>query len=448
MRVYKREFSRLSLARSFVDSHFPDFGINKRQEIIRLLYEISKREEIPIVEVIKDEGLGNYDGLKKYLIKRRYPDAFFHGDTIRPYLPQLELKVSQAICLKEKRFYPKNIFIEKKAAATFLAKRFKELFPKSHFCEIDSLKEFNCARKGFTVEDYNRRRDTVFIVSEGYDFFKKCPCTSKSLGCGYHVCNLGFGCLFECTYCFLQEYTNTAGILLPANIDRFFDTFDAYRKNGIRIGTGEFSDSLALDEFTQYSIPIIAFFSTQKDVTFEFKTKSISIRNILDAHHAGNIVISWSLNPQGVIDDNEFLTPSLKARLSAALKCVNAGYKAGFHFDPVIYFEGWENRYALLIENLFEKIHPKHIAWISIGTLRFSPGLKPVIEKRFPGNKILNEELLLGYDNKLRYPYIIRHDIYKKILGLLLKHSSRLKIYLCMEDFCMWKDLGLKMPDL
>jgi spore photoproduct lyase len=443
---FKKEFLRLKRASDFIKSNFSHFGVNKRQEIVRLLYEISKRERISPLRIIKRKVSCGYQGLKKYLLQRRYPETFLIVSDLRPYLPKIELKASQHFNHQKKLFCPQNIFIEKKASSTHLARRLREFFPKAHFSEMLSLKDFLGKCRKFQIEDYNKRQDTLFIVYEVYDFFKNCPCTRGALRCGYHIFNLGFGCIFDCTYCYLQIYTNAPGIILPANIDRFFEKFNSYEKAGMRIGTGEFSDSLALDEFSQYSIPIIEFFRRHKGVLFEFKTKSAKIGNILKANHAGNIVISWSLNPQALIDDNEFFTASLDERLYAALKCAQAGYKLGLHFDPVIYFRGWEDEYRRLIVALFNKIKPKDIAWISIGTFRFSPELKQVIERRFPENKILNEELLLGYDDKLRYSYGLRYSIYKKMIKWLFRHSPKLKIYLCMEEAAMWRDLKLRMP--
>ncbi len=483
MRIREKEIQRLKSVNSFVKANFPKFGVNKKQEITRLLYEISKREGTPLENIVslrprRRQAKNDYNAVKNHLLKRRYPYAFSCSEIVRPYLPKIELKLSEQFNAGKSGFYgmgkyktlsqplklhkevlnlptkladevscPKKIFVEKKAAGEFLASRFKMMFPNARFNEIESLKNYFCEHRGFQIKDYNNRRNTVFIVKQKYDFFKICPCTNKALGCGYQVLNLGFGCIFDCNYCFLQGYVNSPGIILPANIDSFFEKFSCYKKAGMRMGSGEFSDSLALDEITQYSIHIIEFFRKQENVTFEFKTKSVNIKNILEARHSGNIVVSWSLNPQSVIDENEFLTPALKQRLQAALKCVEAGYRVGFHFDPVIYSDGWEKEYALLVENLFTKINPKHIAWISIGTFRFSPGLKQVIEKRFPENSILNEELLLGFDNKLRYPYQLRLAIYKKMIVLLSKHSSKLNLYLCMEDISMWNALKLTMPE-
>ena len=214
----------------------------------------------------------------------------------------------------------------------------------------------------------------------------------------------------------------------------------------MRIGTGEFSDSLMLDHITEYSLSIIEFFNKHKDALFEFKTKSSNVGTVLKAKHSGNIVVSWSLNPQKTIDKNEFFTASLSERLGSAKKCSLAGYKIGFHFDPVIYFKGWEREYERTIDLLFSSIKPGNIAWISIGTFRFKPELKPIIENRFPDNEILDEELLPGYDNKLRYPYGLRYNMYKFLLSAFERYSKKIPIYLCMEETSMWQDLKSVLP--
>lgn len=447
MRVYQKECQRLNQAEAFVKSSFPHFGINKKQEVIRLLYEISKREGVLPSEIVAVKERGDYDVLKKELLGKRYPLSSLGTQALTPHLPKIGLKASEGVSLKKKKFSPQNIFTEKKAAGSRLVTRLKNVFPQARFTEIGSLKEYIRDSAPFTVEKYNKRQDTLFIVNENYDFFKGCPCTCAALHCGYHLFNLGFGCIYECSYCFLQGYTNSPGIILTENIDAFFKEFSAYKRRGLRLGTGEFSDSLALDAVTEYSIPLVEFFRKQEEVSFEFKTKSTMIENLLAAPSGPNIVISWSVNPQEIIEENEFFTPSLEERLLAAQKCAAAGYRVGFHFDPIIYFPGWEKHYASVIENIFSRIKPKDIAWISLGTFRFSPGLKQVIERRFPTNKILDAELLLGYDNKLRYPYGIRYEIYRKILAQLRHYSREVnRIYLCMEEIRMWKDLNLQMP--
>lgn len=437
-----QEFERLKKTKHLISSRLPGLGINKRQEIIRLLYEISKREDIQPARVFPATYPKQFSQFKQYLLKRRLPRAYLHNEISKPYLPKLELDPADSPNLRKRKFYPNQIIIEKSVQSSFLARQFRKAFPRTVFKEIESLKGYLQKTRKFTIADYNNRRDIVFIIKERYDFFKPCPCTQGATGCGYHIFNLGLGCIFECTYCYLQEYVNSPGIILPANIDLFFNAFTAYKRPGMRIGTGEFSDSLMLDHITEYSRSLIDFFSRHTEVTFEFKTKSNRTVNLLKARHNGNIVVSWSLNPQRIIDENEFLTTSLKERLDAAARCVEAGYRVGFHFDPVFCFSGWEREYGRVLELVFNKIKTRHIAWLSLGTLRFKPPLKKIIEARFPQNKILDEELLLGYDNKLRYTYNLRYNIYKSLLRMMRQHAKHLPVYLCMEEKSMWRALN------
>ncbi|MFA4991434.1 MAG: spore photoproduct lyase family protein [Candidatus Omnitrophota bacterium] len=424
-----------------VKALFPGFGINKAREIERLLYEISKRDAVHPRDILAGVESKNFEEIKKALLIKRFPRACAAEKTIRPHLPKLEINNRLSADLKT-GFYPKRIFVEKTAAGSRLLDNFKSEFPKAGVAEIESLKAHLKNNKRYGAADYNKRRESVFIINEEHDFFKKCPCTKGAAGCGYHVFNLGFGCIFECSYCYLQEYANTPGLIFPANLDKFFRRFQGYAKPGMRIGTGEFSDSLMLDHLTGYSAQLIDYFNGHERVTFEFKTKSDNIDGLLRARHGGNIVVSWSLNPRDIIDENEFFAAGLKERISSAKKCAEAGYRVGFHFDPIFWFAGWEAKYKDTLEVLFDNIKPGRIAWISLGTFRFKPELKTIIENRFPENKILDGELLLGYDNKLRYPYGIRRWIYETLLKSIRARSKDIPAYLCMEEISMWKDLG------
>jgi spore photoproduct lyase len=455
MQIHNREIHRLKQVRPVVNSRFARLGANKRQEITRLLYEISKRDRVPPQKLLNDFPSGRFSDVKRHLLKMRFPHTARRG-TARVHLPKIEINPARRARLLEAVPPPKRVYVESAARSSYLARVFRVAFPESDFIQIQSAKKrFKALRKDGSG-DYNTRLDTYFVVHEQHDYFKKCPCTRKAIPCGYHIFNLSFGCLYECTYCYLQEYANSPGIIFTANIESFFDLFVSYRNSSqarrwqrgssMRIGTGEFSDSLMLDDVTGYSIPLIDFFRTQRDVIFEFKTKSNNIKNLLETAHGGNIVVAWSLNPQRLIDGNEFYTAPLCERIGSAKKCEEAGYRVAFHFDPVFFYEGWEHEYREVVDLLFGEIKPRKIAWISIGTLRFKPGLKQIIENRFPDNRILDSELILGYDRKLRYPYGIRLAAYSSMIKMLRRHSKKLPLYLCMESRSMWEDVKLEFP--
>ncbi|MBU4149170.1 MAG: hypothetical protein KKB52_02330, partial [Candidatus Omnitrophica bacterium] len=75
MQVYKKQSDLLKKTESLIDSRFPGFGINKKQETVRLVYEISKKESTSPENVIKDIALFDFEKIKQHLLKKRYPHA-------------------------------------------------------------------------------------------------------------------------------------------------------------------------------------------------------------------------------------------------------------------------------------------------------------------------------------------------------------------------------------
>ena len=356
-------------------------------------------------------------------------------------MPDVNLTNEQANLVSGK-FSPENIYYTKEVINSSLYNRIKSLYKNYNFIEIESLKEF-LRKEKFSITKYNNRRENLFLVNEKYDFFKPCPCTKNVKCCNYSILNIGYGCLYECSYCFLQGYQNVAGIILPCNLPEFLSREKIKPVDNKmfflpRVGSGEFTDSLIFDDITLFSNDIVNFFKENKDISFEFKTKSVNIDNLLKLGGSENIVVSWSVNAEQMIKENEHCTPSLEERLQAAQKCVKAGYSVGFHFDPVILYEDWKQGYKKTIENIFDFIDGKYIKWISIGSLRMVATLKKVIENRFLDNKILDEELLLSHDNKLRYDDNTRIKIYKYLVDLIKKQDSGVVVYLCMENIDVW----------
>lgn len=110
--------------------------------------------------------------------------------------------------------------------------------------------------------------ENVFIIREQFDFFQPCPCAPGARSCGYHIMNAGFGCGYDCAYCFLQGYINAPGLVFPGNLDDFFTQFKACDRPGMRIGSGQFTDSLLFDHITGFSSELIRFFRDFPDVYF------------------------------------------------------------------------------------------------------------------------------------------------------------------------------------
>ncbi len=415
----------------YLDEWLPALGVNKKRELLRLLYEICKRDGVPPQAALPAGKNLNFERAKKILLQKRYPHSFGKAPKNAFYLPKLELDPAQRAGLRPQAFSPKNIYIEPAVADSPLAHRAREMFPAAQFHAWDGRQKVGSA-------SFSRRNETLVIHREKYDFLKPCPCSAGNAGCGYNLVNLGFGCRFDCEYCFLQQYQNLHAVLLPANVQDFLDKIDgaAFRRGPFdrpRIGSGEFTDSLAFDDLTQYSRALVPFFRARPQWQFEFKTKSTCIEGLLAAGGAENVVASWSVNAAQFIERVEHFTPSLTQRLTAAAQVAQAGYRLGFHFDPVVPFDGWKAAYSQAAEQMAQTVPADKVAWISVGLLRFSRELKKAVENRFPDNFILDGEFLLDFDGKMRYPEDLRQEVYGHMVPLLRRLFPRTVVYVCME---------------
>jgi spore photoproduct lyase len=421
-------------------------GVNKTNELVRLIYEIRISQKRSFEEVIDETGISLeeenkgeiFNCLKKKLLGMRYP-SLTAGEKIR-IMPIKTGKENEECIAWRGKLEPKRIFVEKKFLECDWTKGFIGRFPSAKVKKIENIGE---ARKeistGDPIKDYNARGDNVIITGNKASFIKPCPCTKGAKRCGYWILNLGFGCPFDCSYCYLQTYSNIPGIILNANIEDYYEAIkhfdDSLTGSRIRIGTGEFTDSLALEKYTGYASKLIKFFRDTKNLILELKTKTSEIGSVLKEEPHENVVLAWSINTPGIAEKYEKGASPVTERVEAAFLAAKEGYKVAFHFDPLVWYEGWEKEYDDIIGELFshEEIR-NNTLWISLGTLRYTPGLKQAAEERFGDNEIFYAgEFFLGFDDKFRYPENLRENIYRKISGFIRDRGVSCRIYLCME---------------
>ncbi len=279
---------------------------------------------------------------------------------------------------------------------------------------------------------------------------KRCPGTRGMICCNYFVINQGVGCPFDCSYCFLQDFYNLPVTLIYANLDDLLMEVKEHTTRNpckfFRIGTGEMTDSLAFDNLTELTKILVPFFNEISNAMLELKTKSKNIENLLEIKHSNNVVVSWSLNPQSIIDTDELFTASLEERIISAEKIQNAGYKLAFHFDPLILIKNWKKEYLSVINILKKHINPESIQWISLGTFRYKPGMKKTMDMRFPHSILTSGEHVLSQDGKMRYFKELRLEIYKYISDQLKNWHESIFLYFCMEDSDIWEKVLKKNP--
>jgi len=284
-------------------------------------------------------------------------------------------------------------------------------------------------------------KKTLYITQNKGALIRNCPGTCHYTCCDYTILHTGTFCTMDCSYCILQAYFHPPVLQYFAGLEPIGQALKAvFSENKIfRIGTGEYTDSLIWEKVSLMPEFLVKTFAGQTNCVLELKTKTVNIESLLSLDHHQKTIMAWSLNTPEIIGSQEKGTASLTARLEAARKAESKGYRLAFHFDPIVIYPGCEEQYKKVIQKIFEYVRPETIVWISLGTFRFMPGLKAVIEKRFPESTLCYGEFIQGLDNKMRYFKPLRIHIYKEMIAGLKAYAPDVFLYFCMEDEEVWE---------
>jgi spore photoproduct lyase len=294
----------------------------------------------------------------------------------------------------------------------------------------------------------------VRTVNRG-DFFKPCPGTTRDyLCCGYRILTPFTGCGMYCSYCILQAYFDHRCQVLYENFGDLQQEVNrklsAWR-GVIRIGTGEFADSLYQEDNLGLCKKISDLLGPYPNVIVEFKTKSDSIAGLRKIATPQKTVIGFSMNTPAMIALHEQETASLDRRLGMLAKCEEMGFYLGIHFDPIFYYPQWEKDYRDVIGRIFDHVkNPDKIAWWSMGGFRTNPALKKFLKQTNRHLPLFSQsDMVLGEDGKFRYFRPIRTDFYSALQEEINRFAPLTTLYLCMESKDVWEEAGMisRIPD-
>lgn len=274
------------------------------------------------------------------------------------------------------------------------------------------------------------------------EVFGMCPAESKKTVC----CNLRTidavqGCGFGCSYCTIQTFYQKTVTFDP----HFKEKLARIRLEPGRryhIGTGQASDSLIWGNREGILDALMDFARERPNILLEFKTKSKNTGYFLDETRGEklppNLVLTWSMNPEKAVDHEEHFTANTEERLEAARSVADRGIPVGFHFHPMIWYEGWENDYAALAREVTARFRPEEVLFVSIGSLTFiKPVIRQIRERGIP-SKILQMEFVENPDGKLTYPDRIKEKMFRHLYEALSPWHGKVFTYLCMEKKEFW----------
>lgn len=342
-------------------------------------------------------------------------------------------------------FYPQEIYVDQSVRDLATTRRILSHYPNLPVSFVTDRSEIKYP------QNHTRAKQQLYLARHNGESIKPCQGMGDYVCCHYYTIALVSDCHLECTYCILQDYLkNNPVITFFVNTDEIFNGIgERISKNPnkiFRIGTGELSDSLALDHIHGFSADCVEFANTHKNVLLELKTKTNNIDNLLKHKHSGNVIVSWSVNPQSYIEKEEHKCDSLENRLKAARACADAGYPVAFHLDPLMHYPEWQEEYEQVVSEIATRFKSREIAWISLGSLRFTKELKKISQERFPKSAIMTGEMIASDDGKIRYFRPIREEMYRHLSELIRKSIGKVPYYLCMETKTVWKNVFEEIP--
>lgn len=195
-------------------------------------------------------------------------------------------------------------------------------------------------------------------------------------------------CVFDCDYCYLKWAFKNEDLLVFVNYDDIKTKVlenDKYSKSKIkdRYYSSDYSDNLAIDNLSNFSLEFIPFFDTLKNSMLEIRTKSVNISNLLKLKASKNVEICFSLNPSELISKYENKTSSLEMRIKAINTLIDAWWQVGIRFLPLLEVDNYKEIYKSFLEDLISKIDFDKIYSVFIGWLLYTKSdYKKILNKK------------------------------------------------------------------
>jgi len=275
--------------------------------------------------------------------------------------------------------------------------RLRERYPRAEFTVIDNYKQiFNRPRQSWDLQ--KRTLKPILAVRRDNFLYRGSPLAPNFGHKNFAYNALVLNCLYDCEYCYLQGMYPSAYPVLFVNHEEYFRaTTDFLKENGsLYLCISYDTDLLTFERLIPYCSKWIAFARKHPDLTVELRTKSGLYSAIRTEDPPKNVILAWTLSPEGVARTLEHRTPGTKKRIASLKQALADGWKIRLCFDPVSLIPDWEKHYGQLLEDLFSEIDPEQIYDVSFGFFRMPVQYFKQIKKQRPGLPVLYKDYHLS----------------------------------------------------
>ena len=301
-----------------------------------------------------------------------------------------------------------------------------------------------------TLPDYNNsvvkaKEDPAPIVfkstADRNTVLGVCPVFSdKTRCCNLQTLDAVINCGYGCSYCSIQSFYHNDEIVFHENFREKLNKISLDPNKIYHIGTGQSSDSLLWGNRNNVLQDLFDWVEKNPNVILELKTKSSNVNFLLNNTVPRNVIVTWSVNTETIVNNEEHRTAPLHSRLMAARKVADKGTIVGFHLHPIVAYKGWQQEYDDLVDQLLSGFHSQEVALVSLGTLTY---IKPVL-KALKQRKMRSKILQMPMEDaagKLSYPLDLKLEFFRRVYQKFQAWHDSVFFYLCMENTKLWSEV-------
>lgn len=293
------------------------------------------------------------------------------------------------------------------------------------------------------------RRGPVIKRFKAGDGKNNCP--------GFLYIRDGFGCAFNCRYCYLDRFAGQyfdhpqAEIYPPEKLIEQVRAALAKAKQPTRMIIGEVTDAWGWhhdDRVKKRNRELIEAFRDTAHVLVML-TKSHRVHEFLEGvAPTANVVMAWSVNAPIVAQEFEMGSNQARKRLDAIRRTADAGWRVQARIDPMMPIFNWQTHYETFAID-FASYLGDVMERVTIGSWRprTRDGLYQALKDE--GHLVNNLEANAGKDGRLRVAG--RGKVYRAVMERWTKQMRFFPVggvALCKEDPELEKELAKAFPEL
>ena len=325
-----------------------------------------------------------------------------------------------------------SLYIEKDVRDDERVKVIRQRFDRIETIECEHYGEiFNRKAQNFRLQ---KKNPALILAKKHKGFVLPAPAAYSIGGDANYYFSHMMNCIYDCRYCFLQGMYRSANYVVFVNYEDFADEI---RKVAAQHGdqpvyffSGYDCDSLALEPVTRFIEFMLPVFESIPNAYLELRTKSTQIRSLLDREAFDKCIVAFSLSPENIVDALEAKTASLDKRIDAMKKLQNKGWPIGLRFDPLIYFDDYQQVYADFFQKVFKSLDVDGIHSVSLGAFRMPEKFFKNMVKLYPDEKLFASKLQTN-DGMTSYAYDLEKEMQAYCESELFKYLPKQKYFTC-----------------